>query len=59
MYGGDEEEHNEGANQVGLENFIPHLRVLEQEKKKGESADSEGETGNATSSATTTTAQTR
>lgn len=38
MDGGDEDEHDEGAHQVGLEHLIPHLRVLqhEQEERKEE-----------------------
>lgn len=33
MDGCDEDEHNEGAHQVGLEDLIPHLGVLHREKK--------------------------
>lgn len=31
--GGDEDEHDEGAHQVGLEHLVPHLGVLQQERE--------------------------
>lgn len=31
--GGDEDEHDEGAHQVGLEDLVPHLGVLQQERE--------------------------
>lgn len=34
MDGGDEDEHDEGAHQVGLEHLVPHLGVLRREKEK-------------------------
>lgn len=30
--GGDEDEHDEGAHQVGLEDLVPHLGVLQGEQ---------------------------
>lgn len=35
MDGGDEDEHDEGAHQVGLEHLVPHLGVLRRVKEKG------------------------
>lgn len=32
--GGDEDEHDEGAHQVGLEHLVPHLGVLAGEKQR-------------------------
>lgn len=32
MDGGDEDEHDEGAHQVGLEDLVPHLGVLQGER---------------------------
>lgn len=34
MDGCDEDEHDEGAHQVGLEDLVPHLGVLQHEKEK-------------------------
>ena len=34
MDGGDEDEHDEGAHQVGLEHLVPHLGVLHRAKEK-------------------------
>lgn len=34
MDGGDEDEHDEGAHQVGLEHLVPHLGVLHREREK-------------------------
>lgn len=31
--GGDENEHDESAHQVGLEHLIPHLGVLQQQEE--------------------------
>lgn len=42
--GGDEDEHDEGANQVGLEHLIPHLGVLHRERE-GEEEEAEGGRG--------------
>lgn len=33
--GGDEDEHDEGAHQVGLEDLVPHLGVLQGEQGVG------------------------
>lgn len=45
--GGDEDEHDEGAHQVGLEHLVPHLGVLhsEREKKRREKRGRGGEGG--------------
>ncbi len=32
--GGDEDEHNEGAHQVGLEHLVPHLGILHHDREK-------------------------
>lgn len=54
MDGGDEDEHDEGAHQVGLEHLVPHLGVLggrraerEREKEGGRRRrrGEDGETG--------------
>ena len=49
MDGGDEDEHDEGAHQVGLEHLVPHLGVLggrraerERERRKEEGGGGEG-----------------
>lgn len=33
LNGRDEDEHDEGAHQVGLEHFVPHLGILHNEGK--------------------------
>lgn len=41
--GGDEDEHDEGAHQVGLEHLIPHLRVLQHERQTKKKEEEEEE----------------
>lgn len=41
--GGDEDEHDEGAHQVGFEHLVPHLGVLQHEKKRKEKEEEGGE----------------
>lgn len=36
MDGGDEDEHDEGAHQVGLEHLVPHLGVLHRQREEEE-----------------------
>lgn len=45
MDGGDEDEHDEGAHQVGLEHLIPHLGVLQHEREERRRKGEDEETG--------------
>lgn len=42
MDGGDEDEHDEGAHQVGLEHLVPHLGVLHRQREEEEQREREG-----------------
>lgn len=43
LNGGDEDEHNEGAHQVGLEHLVSHLGVLHGDRREIKKREEEGE----------------